>query len=89
MKRGCGFLTFHFSTFAPQKYARQMLEGSGGYFQWESDGKRQWYSAITTLDDLQTRHPAEELTWLQADPLSVQQMTGILIDHPGADCLAD
>src|SRR5207302_65178 len=34
MKRGCGFLTFHFSTFAPQKYADQILDWSGGYFQW-------------------------------------------------------
>lgn len=50
MRRGCGFLTFHFSTFAPDKYARQILDWSGGYFDWETDGKRQWYSAIRTLD---------------------------------------
>lgn len=45
--RGCGFLTFHFSTFTPDQYARQVLEWSGGYFDWESDGKKKWYSAIT------------------------------------------
>jgi len=50
MKRGCGFLTFHFSTFAPEKYGRQVLDWSGGYFQWETDGKRQWYSAIKTTE---------------------------------------
>lgn len=50
MKRGCGFLTFHFSTFAPEKYRDQMLDWSGGYFQWETDGKKKWYSAITTVD---------------------------------------
>lgn len=50
MKRGCGFLTFHFSTFAPNQYARQMLDWSGGFFQWETDGKKQWYSAITTKE---------------------------------------
>jgi type 1 glutamine amidotransferase/mono/diheme cytochrome c family protein len=50
MKRGCGFLTFHFSTFAPDKYAEQILSWSGGYFDWETDGKRQWYSAIATKD---------------------------------------
>src|SRR5579859_5123263 len=50
IKRGCGFLTFHFSTFAPQKYSQQMLEWNGGYFQWETDDKRQWYSAITTTE---------------------------------------
>lgn len=48
--RGCGFLTFHFSTFAPDQYARQILDWTGGYFDWETDGKRQWYSAITTLE---------------------------------------
>lgn len=50
MRRGCGFLTFHFSTFAPQQYAEQVLRWSGGYFQWEQDGKRQWYSAIRTVE---------------------------------------
>lgn len=50
MKRGCGFMTFHFSTFAPEKYRDRVLEWAGGYFQWETDGKRQWYSAITTTE---------------------------------------
>lgn len=49
MKRGCGLVTFHFSTFAPQKYSAEVLRWSGGYFQWEQDGKRDWYSAIKTL----------------------------------------
>jgi type 1 glutamine amidotransferase len=48
MRRGCGFLTFHFSTFAPDAFARDILDWSGGYFDWETDGKRKWYSAITT-----------------------------------------
>ncbi len=56
--RGCGFLTFHFSTFAPDKYAQQILDWSGGYFDWETDGKKQWYSAIKTLDsDVQLATP--------------------------------
>ncbi|EAQ78523.1 ThuA domain-containing protein [Blastopirellula marina] len=46
--RGCGFLTFHFSTFAPDKYAAQILDWSGGYFDWEDNGERRWYSAIET-----------------------------------------
>lgn len=50
IQRGCGFMTFHFSTFAPDKYAKQMLTWSGGYFDWETDGARKWYSAITTLE---------------------------------------
>lgn len=50
MKRGCGFVTFHFSTFAPNRYAAEMLRWCGGFFQWETEGKRQWYSAITTKE---------------------------------------
>jgi type 1 glutamine amidotransferase len=50
MKRGCGFVTFHFATFAPEKYADQILDWSGGYFRWEQDGKRNWFSAIKTLE---------------------------------------
>ncbi|MFO0878570.1 MAG: ThuA domain-containing protein [Gemmataceae bacterium] len=50
IKRGCGFMTFHFSTFAPNQYAAEVLGWCGGYFQWEQEGKRQWYSAITTKE---------------------------------------
>ncbi len=46
MKRGCGIITFHFSTFAPDKYGQKMLAWGGGYFDWEENGKRKWYSAI-------------------------------------------
>lgn len=48
--RGCGFLTFHFSTFAPDEYAKQICEWSGGYFDWETDGERKWFSAIKTQE---------------------------------------
>lgn len=48
--RGCGFCTFHFSTFAPDKYAAQIVDWSGGYFDWEENGQKQWYSAIQTHD---------------------------------------
>lgn len=50
IKRGCGFVTFHFSTFAAEANRRQILEWSGGYFQWETGGLRKWYSAIKVLD---------------------------------------
>jgi type 1 glutamine amidotransferase len=50
MKRGCGFVTFHFSTFAPDKYAEHILNWSGGYFDWETGGRREWYSAIQTIE---------------------------------------
>jgi type 1 glutamine amidotransferase len=50
VERGCGFGTFHFSTFAPEVYREEILSWSGGYFQWETEGKRRWYSAIKVLD---------------------------------------
>ncbi|MFQ3594111.1 MAG: ThuA domain-containing protein [Gemmataceae bacterium] len=49
MQRGCGLVTFHFATFAPEQYRSKVLSWNGGYFQWEQDGKRDWYSAIRTL----------------------------------------
>lgn len=51
MKRGCGLVTFHFSTFAPDQYGSKVLEWSGGYFDWQDDkGERNWYSSILNLD---------------------------------------
>lgn len=58
MKKGCGFVTFHFSTFTPEQYGEQVLNWSGGYFGWEEDGKRKWYSAIKTIEsDVQLGTP--------------------------------
>ncbi len=49
MARGVGFVTFHFSTFAPDRLSEQILDWGGGYFDWQNDdGAREWYSAITT-----------------------------------------
>lgn len=50
IKRGCGFVTFHFSTFTSEANRDQILQWSGGYFQWETQGMRKWYSAIKILD---------------------------------------
>jgi type 1 glutamine amidotransferase len=60
MKRGCGLVTIHFSNFAPDKYADQVLDWTGGFFDWEADGKRQWYSAITTLNDAEVKLAAPQ-----------------------------
>ena len=48
--RGCGLCVLHFSTFAPDKYAPQVLDWTGGYFDWEENGERKWYSAIKTIE---------------------------------------
>lgn len=51
MRRGCGFMTFHFSTFTPDRYGPQILEWGGGYFDWQGDdGARNWYSAIRKIE---------------------------------------
>jgi type 1 glutamine amidotransferase len=60
--RGCGFVTFHFSTFAPDRYAPEMLRWSGAYFDWETEGHREWYSAIKTLEgDVALTTPAHPI----------------------------
>jgi type 1 glutamine amidotransferase len=51
MDGGVGLVLLHFSTFAPDQYAKQCFEWTGGYFDWEENGQRKWYSAITTLDN--------------------------------------
>ncbi|RDC65847.1 ThuA domain-containing protein [Adhaeribacter pallidiroseus] len=51
IKRGCGLALIHFSTFAPDSIGKKILEWGGGYYDWQDDtGKRNWYSAIKTLD---------------------------------------
>lgn len=55
MDKGCGLVLFHFSTFAPDEYAKQCFEWTGGYFDWEENGQRKWYSAITTLDNAEVQ----------------------------------
>ena len=48
---GCGFMTFHYSTFAPDIYGESILDWAGGYFDWQNDhGEREWYSDIRFLD---------------------------------------
>jgi type 1 glutamine amidotransferase len=49
MKRGCGIVFFHWSTFHPKRFQDQITEWVGGYFDYESGPPpRNWYSAIQT-----------------------------------------
>jgi hypothetical protein len=51
MKRGCGVIFHHWSTFHPAKAREQILEWNGGYFDFESGpppGK--WFSKIETKE---------------------------------------
>ena len=49
MRRGCGLMMFHWSTFAPVKYDREITEWVGGYFDYETGVVgNHWRSAIQT-----------------------------------------
>jgi quinoprotein glucose dehydrogenase len=49
MRRGCGLMQFHWSTFAPVKYDKQITEWVGGYFDYETgSAPNHWRSAIQT-----------------------------------------
>lgn len=51
MKRGCGFLQFHWSTFNPSRFHDKITNWVGGYFDYETGkGARKWYSAIKTWE---------------------------------------
>jgi type 1 glutamine amidotransferase len=52
IKRGCGFMQFHWTTFNPVARHEQITEWVGGYFDYESgSAPNRWRSAITTKDD--------------------------------------
>jgi type 1 glutamine amidotransferase len=63
MKRGCGLVTIHWTTFVPNgKVGEQMLDWVGGYFDYQSGPLPQhWYSAIkdttTTVKPGSAAHP--------------------------------
>ena len=49
MKRGCGLVFFHWSTFAPMRVHDQITEWVGGHFDYETgSAPNHWYSAIQT-----------------------------------------
>ncbi len=51
MKRGCGFVQFHWTTFNPSQVHDQITEWVGGYFDYEKGpAANKWFSAISTWD---------------------------------------
>ncbi len=71
--RGCGVVTFHFSTFAPDALADRVLEWSGGYFDWETDGRREWYSEITTTEAEVTPASTDHSILRGVEPFTVRE----------------
>ncbi|MDB5320716.1 MAG: Trehalose utilization [Phycisphaerales bacterium] len=60
MDNGVGLVLLHFATFAPDQYAKECFEWTGGYFDWEENGQRKWYSNITTLDNAEVQLAAPD-----------------------------
>lgn len=55
MKRGCGLVFFHWSTFNPTRFHDQITDWVGGYFDYETGpAPRKWYSTIQTWDAAST-----------------------------------
>jgi type 1 glutamine amidotransferase len=51
MKRGCGVVMFHWSTFHPSRHHEQITEWVGGYFDYETGtAANNWFSAIKTWE---------------------------------------
>ena len=51
MRRGCGIVFFHWSTFHPRRVHDRITEWAGGYFDYESGtNANHWFSAIQTRD---------------------------------------
>jgi len=49
MRRGCGLMELHWSTFAPSRFHDQITDWVGGYFDYETGtAANHWYSAIQT-----------------------------------------
>ncbi len=47
VSRGAGVVPIHFSIFASEADLERVLRWQGGAFQWEQNGKRDWFSIIT------------------------------------------
>src|SRR5438552_18037826 len=51
MRRGCGVVFFHWSTFHPRRVHDRITEWAGGYFDCESGtNANHWFSAIQTRE---------------------------------------
>lgn len=59
--RGMGVVPVHFATFAAERDLERVLGWQGAAFQWEQNGKRDWYSRITwatgVFDLMDGEHP--------------------------------
>ena len=64
LRRGCGLVLIHFSTFASARDGQRLLDWVGGYFDWQSsDSNQGWYSALKTMEtDIHLASPAHPIS---------------------------
>ncbi|MBP1992195.1 ThuA domain-containing protein [Paenibacillus eucommiae] len=63
MKRGCGLMLIHFSTFFTREEGQRIMNWAGGYFEWEDEqGERNWYSRIDTGQRFQLSQEVHPIT---------------------------
>ena len=61
MDRGCGLMTFHFSTYVPDKYAKLALEWNGGYIKYEGDNPDRYSVYKTVTSDVILPSPKHDV----------------------------
>jgi type 1 glutamine amidotransferase/glucose/arabinose dehydrogenase len=74
MKRGCGIVFHHWSTFHPVKFHDAITEWVGGYFDYETgSAPNHWYSKIETRDYTTVVHLPEHPIARGVKPFSVKE----------------
>lgn len=74
MKRGCGFVQFHWTTFNPSRVHDQITEWVGGYFDYEKGpAANKWFSVISTWDANMTLGSAEHPVGRGVKPFTARE----------------
>jgi type 1 glutamine amidotransferase len=74
MKRGCGFVQCHWTTFNPSRVHDQITEWVGGYFDYEKGtAANKWFSAIQTWDANVTLGNAEHSVARGVKPFTARE----------------
>lgn len=74
MKRGCGLIQFHWSTFHPSRFHQQITEWVGGYFDYQTgSAPNKWFSAIQTWEGPTTLGTPDHPISRGVNPFRVQE----------------
>jgi len=104
MRRGCGLIFFHWSTFHPRRVQERILDWAGGFFDYESGtNANHWFSAIQTREWnvalASPRHPiargvqpfklTEEFYFHLRFADSDRRLTPVVVHTSGGDTVAN